>query len=98
LASIQQQASDPNGPYQPNDLAYLTKLVLVENTPIYDAVERTQKRAQERQATPAPPPPMPGGMPPEAMPGLATPGMGAEQPAPQGAGGIEGLLAQLGGQ
>lgn len=98
LASIQQQASDPNGPYQPDDLAYLTKLVLVENTPIYDAVERTQKRAQERQATPAPPPPMPGGMPPEAMPGLATPGMGAEQPAPQGAGGIEGLLAQLGGQ
>jgi hypothetical protein len=98
LASIQQQASDPNGPYQPDDLAYLTKLVLVENAPIYDAVERTQKRAQERQATPAPPPPMPGGMPPEAMPGLATPGMGAEQPAPQGAGGIEGLLAQLGGQ
>jgi hypothetical protein len=98
LASIQQQASDPNGPYQPDDLAYLTKLVLVENAPIYDAVERTQKRAQERQATPAPPPPMPGGMPPEAMPGLAAPGMGAEQPAPQGAGGLEGLLAQLGGQ
>ena len=98
LASIQQQASDPNGPYQPDDLAYLTKLVLVENAPIYDAVERTQKRAQERQATPAPAPEMPGGMPPEAMPGLAMPGMGAEQPAPQGAGGLEGLLAQLGGQ
>ncbi len=96
LASIQQQASDPNGPYQPDDLAYLTKLVLVENAPIYDAVERTQKRAQERQATPAPAPEMLGGMPPEAMPGLAMPGMGAEQPAPQGAGGLEGLLAQLG--
>jgi hypothetical protein len=100
LTSIQQQASDPNGPYQPADLAYLTKLVLAENVTIYDAVERTQKRAQERQATPAAPPAMPGGMSPEAMPGLATPGMGAEQPAPApgGGGGIEALLAQLGGQ
>lgn len=99
LTSIQQQASDPNGPYQPADLAYLTKLVLVENVPIYDAVERTQKRAQERQATPAAPPAMPGGMSPEAMPGLAMPGMGAEQPAPApGGGGIEAMLAQLGGQ
>jgi hypothetical protein len=98
LSSIQQQAADPNGPYQPDDLAYLTKLVLVENAPIYDAVARTQKRAQERQATPAPPPDMMGQMAPEAMPGLAQPGMGAEQPAPGGGGGIEGLLAQLGGQ
>lgn len=100
LTSIQQQASDPNGPYQPADLAYLTKLVLAENVTIYDAVERTQKRAQERQATPAAPPAMPGGMSPEAMPGLAMPGMGAEQPAPApgGGGGIEALLAQLGGQ
>lgn len=98
LSSIQQQAADPNGPYQPDDLAYLTKLVLVENAPIYDAVARTQKRAQERQATPAPAPEVPGQMAPEAMPGLAQPGMGAEQPAPGGGGGIEGLLAQLGGQ
>jgi hypothetical protein len=99
LSSIQSQAADPNGPYQPDDLAYLTKLVLVENAPIYDAVARTQKRAQERQATPAPPPDMMGQMAPEAMPGLAQPGMGAEQPAaPQGGGGIEALLAQLGGQ
>jgi hypothetical protein len=100
LSSIQSQAADPNGPYQPDDLAYLTKLVLVENAPIYDAVARTQKRAQERQATPAPPPDMMGQMAPEAMPGLAQPGMGAEQPAPPqaGGGGIEALLAQLGGQ
>ncbi len=100
LSSIQQQAADPNGPYQPDDLAYLTKLVLVENAPIYDAVARTQKRAQERQATPAPPPEQMGGMTPEMMPGLAQPGMGAEQPAPPqaGGGGIEALLAQLGGQ
>jgi hypothetical protein len=98
LSSIQSQAADPNGPYQPDDLPYLTKLVLVENVPIYDAVARTQRRAQERQATPAPQPEMPGGMVPEAMPGLAQPGMGAEQPAPAGGGGIEALLAQLGGQ
>ena len=99
LSSIQQQAADPNGPYQPDDLAYLTKLVLVENAPIYDAVARTQKRAQERQATPAPQAQVPGQMAPEAMPGLAQPGMGAEQPAPPaGGGGIEALLAQLGGK
>jgi hypothetical protein len=101
LSSIQQQAADPNGPYQPDDLAYLTKLVLVENAPIYDAVARTQKRAQERQATPATPPPdQMGGMTPEMMPGLAQPGMGADQPAPPqaGGGGIEALLSQLGGQ
>lgn len=95
LNSIQQQAADPNGPYQPEDLAYLTKLVLVENVPIYDAVERTQRKAQERQATPAPSP-----QAPEAMPGLAMPGTGAEQPAPPagGGGGIQALLSQLGGQ
>jgi hypothetical protein len=99
LSSIQQQAADPNGPYQPDDLAYLTKLVLVENAPIYDAVARTQKRAQERQATPVAPPEEMGGMAPEMMPGLAQPGMGAEQPGPpQAGGGIEALLAQLGGQ
>jgi len=39
-------------------------------------------------------------MAPETMPGLAMPGMGAEQPMaapPAGGGGIEALLAQLGG-
>jgi hypothetical protein len=92
LASIQQQAADPNGPYQPDDLAYLTKLVLVDDVALYDAVSRTQRRAQERQAQAAP-----VGAP-ETMPGLAQPGMGAEQPmgAPAGPGGIEGLLSQLG--
>lgn len=97
LASIQQQASDPNGPYQPDDLAYLARLTIEQNVPLYEAVARTQRRAQERQATPAPEPEVPGMMPPEAMPGLAPAGMGAEQPMPGGAGGIEALLAQLGG-
>lgn len=93
LSSIQQQAADPNGPFQPDDLAYLTKLTIVDNIPLYEAVSRTQQRAQERQATPAP-----QGAP-ETMPGLAMPGMGAEQPvaAPAGPPDIQALLGQLGG-
>jgi hypothetical protein len=92
LSSIQAQAADPNGPYQPEDLAYLTKLTVEENVPLYEAVRRTNERAQERQATA-----VPAGSP-ETMPGLAAPGMGAEAPAgPAGRGGIEGLLASLGG-
>ena len=92
LSSIQAQAADPNGPYQPEDLAYLTKLTVEENVPLYEAVRRTNERAQERQATA-----VPAGSP-ETQPGLAAPGMGAEAPAqPAGGGGIEGLLASLGG-
>ena len=93
LSSIQQQAVDPNGPYQPEDLAYLTRLVMEQDASLYEAVERTQVRAQERQAMA-----MPMGSP-ETMPGLAMPGMGAEAPV-QGPGGepsLEQLLAQLGG-
>lgn len=95
LASIQQQAAMPDGPYQPEDLAYLTRLIVAENVSVYDAVERTNRRAQERQAAQAP-----AGAP-ETMPGLAPPQMGAEMPAapPQQAGppDIGALLAQLGG-
>jgi hypothetical protein len=92
LTSIQQQAVDPMGPYQPDDLAYLTRLVIEKDLPLYEAVARTQQRAQDRQAAMAP-----MGSP-ETMPGLAAPGMGAEQPVAPGGGGLEGLLAQLGGQ
>ena len=93
LQSIQQQAANPEGPYQPNDLAYLTKLVVEQDVPLFDAVTRTDERARERQAAA-----MPQGAP-ETMPGLATPGMGAEAPVagPQGAPSLEALLAQLGG-
>jgi hypothetical protein len=105
LSSIQQQAANPQGPYQPDDLAYLVKLVKEQNVSLYDAVDRTNKRAQERQATPAPAPEMPGMMAPEQMPGLAVPGMGAEQAPPlppeAGAGGpppeLGALLSQLRG-
>ena len=46
LTSIQQQASDPNGPYQPEDLAYLTKLVVEQDVPLFEAVRRTDQRAK----------------------------------------------------
>jgi hypothetical protein len=96
LASIQQQAVDPNGPYQPEDLAYLTRLVVENDVSLYDAVKRTDQRARDRQAAMVPP----GS--PEMMPGLAQPGMGAEAqaapaPGPAGGGGLEALLSQLGG-
>lgn len=93
LSSIQQQALDPNGPYQPEDLAYLTRLMMEQDVTLYEAVERTNRRAQERQAMA-----MPMGAP-ETMPGLATPGMGAEAPVegPGGQPSLEQLLAQIGG-
>ncbi len=92
LASIQQQAANPQGPYQPEDLAYLTKLVVEQDVSLYEAVRRTNQRAQDRQATAMPP----GA--PETMPGLAMPGMGAEAPvqAPPPPANIDALLAQLG--
>jgi hypothetical protein len=92
LSSIQQQAANPEGPYQPDDLAYLVKLVVENDEPLFDAVRKTDERARERQAEA-----MPMGSP-ETMPGLAMPGMGAQAPVagPQGPPPLEALLAQLG--
>jgi hypothetical protein len=91
LQSIQQQAVNPQGPYQPEDLAYLTKLVVEQDVSLFDAVTRTDERARERQAAA-----MPVGSP-ATMPGLAMPGMGAEAPTAQaGPPPLEALLAQLG--
>ena len=94
LSSIQQQAANPEGPYQPADLALLVKKVVQNNKSLFDAVAEIDEAARERQAQE-----MPEGAP-ETMPGLAMPGMGAEAPPaapPGGGGGIEALLAQLGG-
>ncbi len=93
LSSIQAQAADPNGPYQPDDLAYIAEQVVTNKMSLPEAIQSAQMRAQERQAAVAP-----AGAP-ETMPGLAMPGMGAEQPVggPAGPAGIESLLAQLGG-
>jgi hypothetical protein len=92
LQSVQTQAADPNGPYQPDDLAFIAEQVASNKMSLPQAIQAAQKRAQERQATPAP-----TGAP-ETMPGLSPAGVGMEQPmeapAPSG---IEGLLAQLGG-
>jgi hypothetical protein len=93
LSSIQAQAADPNGPYQPDDLAYIAEMVASNKMSLPAAIQAAQKRAQERQAAQ-----MPAGAP-ETMPGLAIPGMGAEA----GMGGAPGepsldqLLGQLGG-
>jgi hypothetical protein len=94
LQSIQAQAADPNGPYQPDDLAFIAEKVGSNMMSLPEAIMAAQKRAQARQATPAP-----EGAP-ETMPGLAMPGMGAEQPMmpePSGPPDLQSLLAQLGG-
>lgn len=91
LSSIQQQAANPEGPYQPDDLAYLTFLVMEQDQTLYEAVRLTDERARERQAQM-----MPEGSP-ETMPGLAMPGMGAQAQAGGGDPSLDSLLAQLGG-
>jgi hypothetical protein len=92
LSSIQAQAADPNGPYQPDDLAYIASQVQSNKMSLPQAIMAAQKRAQERQAAMAP-----VGSP-ETQPGLSMPGMGMEQqpagPPPEG---MAGLLSQLGG-
>jgi len=91
LSSIQQQAANPDGPYQPADLALLVRKVMIDNMSLFDAVAEVDQLAKERQAQE-----VPAGAP-AGMPGLAMPGMGAEAPmAPPAPQGIEGLLAQLG--
>ena len=90
LQSIQSQAADPNGPYQPDDLAYIATQVQSNKMGLAEAIQAAQKRAQARQAAQAP-----QGAP-ETMPGLATPGMGAEQPsAPAGPPNPQALLQAL---
>lgn len=92
LNSIQAQAADPNGPYQPDDLAFIATMVQSNKMSLAEAIQEAQRRAQERQATPAP-----QGAP-ETMPGLAMPGMGAEQPAEAaGPPNIQALLSRLQG-
>jgi len=93
LSSVQTQAAQ--GAIPPADLAKIMKLVVSDKMDLASAVEKIQREAQERQATPAP-----MGAP-ETMPGLAMPGMGAEQPAEQAQGpapSLDQLLGALGGQ
>jgi hypothetical protein len=43
LVSIQEQAANPAGPYQPDDLAYLAKLVLEQDITLYEAASHQPK-------------------------------------------------------
>jgi len=74
LSSIQSQAADPAGPYQPTDLARIVELVSTNEMELFEAVQQVQTEAQERQAKEA------EAMAPETMPGLSPPGAGAESP------------------
>lgn len=75
LSSIQALAANPEGPWQPADLAYLDSLV-AQGMELYEAVMKVNEAAQARQA--------PTGTPTldQQQPGLSLPGQGAEaQPA-----------------
>jgi hypothetical protein len=97
LASIQQQAAMPDGPYQPRDLASLVRKVTVENKSLFAAIEEVDNEARERQAQAMPE----GDM--MTMPGLSPAGMGMEAPvAPEAVpapsesvGNLSSLLSQL---
>jgi hypothetical protein len=93
LSSIQAQAADPNGPYQPDDLAYIAEQVQSNKMSLSEAIMSAQKRAQARQAAAAP-----QGSP-ETMPGLSVPGMGMEagMGGPAGPPQLGDLLGRLGG-
>ena len=94
LSSIQTQAADPNGPYQPDDLAYIATQVQSNKMNLSQAIMAAQKRAQERQAAQ-----IPAGAP-AAQPGLSAPGMGMEAgtgAAPAGPPQLNDLLGRLGG-
>jgi hypothetical protein len=104
LQSLQAQAVDPNSPLTPVDFARIIELVREKDMPLYKVVIQVHKEAQERQATTGAPgtpaaPALPGS--PEAMPGLAPPGMGAEagvpavEPQPASLGNLSGLLRSL---
>lgn len=79
LASLQQQAQGGQIPI--NDLARIWELAINGKNTLFEAIDKAQKEAQERQASSGPPgspegPVAPGT--PEAQPGLAQPGAGAE--------------------
>ncbi len=93
LSSIQTLAADPNGPYQPDDLAFIATAVRSNKMELADAIQAAQKRAQERQAAQVPP------QSPEAQPGMSMPGMGMEagMGGPAGPPDMGSLLSRLGG-
>lgn len=101
LGAVTSQAG--SGQMPPHDVGRLKALVLQGMT-VEDALEQVQREAQERQASSgqpgSPDGPVPAGSP-EAQAGIATPGMGAEQPVipapPQAGHNLMNLLTQLRG-
>lgn len=93
LSSIQTLAADPNGPYQPDDLAFIATAVRSNKMELADAIQAAQKRAQQRQAAQVP------AQSPEAQPGISMPGMGMEagQGGQPGRPDMASLLSRLGG-
>jgi hypothetical protein len=70
LSSIQTQAADPNGPFQPKDLARLEELIYDKNMPLYKAVQTLHDEKQKEQLAA-----QQGQLPDQQMqPGLAAPG------------------------
>ena len=49
LSAIQTQAADPNGPWQPKDLARLEQLIYENNMPLYEAVQKLHEELQAEQ-------------------------------------------------
>jgi hypothetical protein len=98
LTGLQQGAV--SGTLAMEDLAYIVKRI-DEGDKLEEAVEKAQKKAQERQAQMAPEPGMDQMTAPEAQPGLNPAGMaGSEQPEAGppggGGGGLGALLAAMG--
>lgn len=90
LQSFLVQASDPNGPYQPLDVAKIIKYVAEDGLTFQEAIIRTDQAARDRQAAQ-----VPVGSP-DAQNGLAMPGMGGpSQPTPPPS--LQDLVAQLRG-
>ena len=81
LINMQQQSA--TGALPLIDQARIRQLV-GEGLPIADAILKADEEARARQATTPPPVPEGMGAAPEAMPGLAQPGMGAESLMPPG--------------
>lgn len=70
LSSIQTQAADPNGPYQPKDLARIVRLVKEDKMDLPEAVETVDQEIREAQAAQA----KAQAQGAEMMPGLSMPG------------------------
>jgi hypothetical protein len=100
LAALQQQAEQ--GQLPPTDLARIMELVRADGMTLVDAVVKSHKEAQERQASQAAPPAPGQAVSPGQMPGIAQPGAGAEQqpapavgPPPPSSSNLQALLATL---